>query len=389
MNSPRCLKDKEMIRCEDMSNSTFLHGVEILDGKPKPTPLKLSNQGVIGIVGTAPKADAVMFPLDTPVLIAGSEEEADLLKEEGTLPQALKSIFSQCLAQVIVVRVEGEDKAAELNAVLGGYDGESGKYSGLSALKEAKGKLGISPKILIAPGYSQESTIANEMLKIAATLGASVIIDGPSTSDAAAIAYAGEFKDADNIYLIDPKLKVPTLEGHEEREASPYVAAVMAGQSYAESPSNITLKGVSGVTRSVDFRHGDANCRANLLNASYVSTIIREEGFRLWGNRATSGAFLTSYRIKDYMREGLNAVFFPYIDRGLTEAKVDYLLIQAGKFLSSMVSDGALRYGRAYAPPERNTAEQRAAGRLVVLVDYEDVSPMERVTIELNYEAQA
>lgn len=388
----------------DMSD-VFLHGVEVVTGKAKPAPLKLSNQGVIGVIGIAPGADAKKFPLDTPVLIAGSREEAAALGKTGSLPVALDSIFSQCLAQVIVVRVEGDVNDGKvgdgnlepdvLNNILGGYDAETDAYTGMSAFKVAKGSLGIAPKILIAPGFSDIESVANEMVEVADVLRASVILDGPNTSDADAIKYVEKFAGLDNVYIIDPKVKVATIattenpSGYEERESSPYVAAVMAKQSYAESPSNNVLRGIAGVSRDVEFRNGDANCRANLLNKAYVSTIIREDGFRVWGNRAASGEFLQSYRIKDYMTEGLNAIFFPHVDRNLTEAKVDYLLKLANKFLETMVKeDGALRYGVASSPADRNTAEQRRNGKLVVLVDYEDTTPMERVTIELNYEAQ-
>lgn len=367
----------------------YLHGVEVVEGKPKPTPLSLSNQGVIGIIGVAPNADVEKFPLDSPVLIAGSEEEAAALGDEGSLPRALKCIFQQCLPQMVIVRVVGESEADVLNALLGGYDADTDKYSGVHVFKESKGVLGIAPKILVAPGYSDKTAVANELRQVADTLKATVVLDGPNTTDAEAIAYVQEFAGCENVYVIDPAVKVAIATGFESFVSSPYVAAVMASQSYAESPSNVVIKGVSGLSREVDYRHGDSHCRANLLNEKYVATIIREDGFRIWGNRAAAGTFISAYRIRDYMTEGLNAIFFPHVDRGLTESKVEYLLIQANKFLASMVRDDkALIYGTAYAPAERNTADQRRQGRLTVLVDYEDVTPMERVTIELNYEPE-
>ena len=49
------------------------------------------------------------------------------------------------------------------------------------------------------------------------------------------------------------------------------------------SPSNKTINGIIGTSRQVDFQLGDKNSRANLLNEQEVATIIREDGFRLWG----------------------------------------------------------------------------------------------------------
>ena len=49
------------------------------------------------------------------------------------------------------------------------------------------------------------------------------------------------------------------------------------------SPSNQEINGIVGTARAIDFAMGDANCRANLLNESNIATIIRQQGFRLWG----------------------------------------------------------------------------------------------------------
>lgn len=378
-------------------SDVFLHGVEVVDGVPKPAPLALSNQGVIGIVGTAGEADAELFPIDTPVLIAGSVEEAAALGKVGSLPGALRCMFAQCLPQVVVVRVAGDgegnggkvgDLSGALNAVLGGYDAEKDAYSGVHVFKVAKSRLGVAPKILIAPGFSNNEAVGNELVKVADELRASVILDGPNSNDAEALEYAALLSKHGNVLVVDPQVKVADVGaegGFSLAPASSFVAAVMAGQSYSASPSNVVLSGVSGLAREVDFRHGDANCRANLLNKGRVATVIREDGFRLWGNLAADGAFLCSYRIKDYMSEGLRAIFFPHVDRGLTEAKVDYLLIRANEFLQSMVKEGALVSATATAPKDLNTAERRRNGHLTIAVAYEDVSPMQRVTIELNY----
>lgn len=46
------------------------------------------------------------------------------------LPLTLKSIFQQGLPQMVIVRVSGESEADILNALLGGYDADTDKYSG-------------------------------------------------------------------------------------------------------------------------------------------------------------------------------------------------------------------------------------------------------------------
>lgn len=143
----------------------FLHGVEVIEIDAGPRPIQTVRSSVIGIVGTAPLADEAAFPLNTPVLIAGSLREAAKLvaredgenKGVGTLPAALDSIFDQAGAVVVVIRVEqGENDAATLANVIGGVNAQTGNYEGVKALLGAESKLGVVPRILIAPGFTHQ-----------------------------------------------------------------------------------------------------------------------------------------------------------------------------------------------------------------------------------------
>ena len=92
-------------------SENFLHGVEVLEIDTGSRPISTVRSSVIGIVGTAPLADEEAFPLNTPVLIAGSLREAAKLKAKedtenkgpGTLPDAMDSIFDQAGAVVVVI----------------------------------------------------------------------------------------------------------------------------------------------------------------------------------------------------------------------------------------------------------------------------------------------
>lgn len=84
----------------------FLHGVNVIEVTSGPRTIRTSRSSVIGVIGTAPEANAEKFPLNKPVLIAGSLKEAAKLGKKGTLPSAIRGIFSQIGATVVVVRVE-------------------------------------------------------------------------------------------------------------------------------------------------------------------------------------------------------------------------------------------------------------------------------------------
>jgi len=180
---------------------TFLHGVEVLEIDTGPRPIRTVRSGVIGIVGTAPDADPLVFPLNTPVLIAGSRGEAAKLDTVGmglgTLPAALDGIFDQIGAVVIVVRVEiGVGDAETMANVIGGVNATTGNYEGVHALAGAESVVGFAPRILCAPGFTHQrptglaNPVVSELVGLADRMRAVIIADGPNTVDADAITYA-------------------------------------------------------------------------------------------------------------------------------------------------------------------------------------------------------
>ena len=79
--------------CSVMS---YNHGVKINEVDTGAQAVRTVNSSIIGIIGTAADADADTFPLNMPVMVAGSRSKAAKLGEAGTLPQALNHIFNQC-----------------------------------------------------------------------------------------------------------------------------------------------------------------------------------------------------------------------------------------------------------------------------------------------------
>ena len=63
----------------------------------------------------------------------------------------------------------------------------------MQALLDGKSKYNAQPQLLIAPEHSATQAVATAMDALAAKLRAMAIIDGPNTTDEAAMAYALEF----------------------------------------------------------------------------------------------------------------------------------------------------------------------------------------------------
>ena len=382
---------------------TFLHGVEVLEIDAGPRPISTVRSSVVGIIGTAPDADASVFPLNTPVLIAGSRREAAKLDTvgdgRGTLPSALDSIFDQAGAVVVVVRVEaGADDTATIANIIGGVNAQTGDYEGVQAFIGAESKLGVVPRILLAPGYSHQrpevegqlvaNPVVSELVGIAERLRAVIIADGPNTTDEAVQSYAGDFGSA-RVYVCDPwVLKTDTNGDIVSQPASPCVAGLIAksdnDRGFWWSPSNQNINGIVGTVRPVDFALGDANARANLLNESGIATIIRQDGYRLWGNRTLASdpkwMFLSVRRTADMINDSLLRAHLWAVDRNITKTYMQDVMEGVNAYLRHLTAIGAILGGRCWADPELNTPDQIAQGKVYFDFDFTPPYPAEHIT---------
>lgn len=455
--------------------TTFLHGVEVLQIDTGARPIQTIRSSVIGIVGTAPAADADKFPLNTPVLLARRSEMAGL-GEAGTLYKALDLIYDQAGAVVVVVRVtEGANEAATINNVRGGINNSTGAYEGAHAFLAAENEVGFAPRILIAPGFTHQrssngilsiavanqgagyttapavtisapaaggkqataiavlgtgdnagkvvsititdpgsnytsnptvtlaapptggtqatagtinrgvvrSEVLAEMLGIAQRLRAVIIADGPNTTDAAAIQIADDF-GSDRIYVIDPWV----LRDGESVPASPAVAGLINKvdneRGFWWSPSNNEINGIEGTARAIDFTLGDYTSRANLLNEAKIATIVREQGFRLWGNRTLAMdpkyAFLSVRRTADMINESILRGHLWAVDRCITATYLEEVQESVRSYLRNLKARGALLGGDVWVDPELNSPENIANGQVFFDFEFTPPYPAERVT---------
>lgn len=463
-----------------MAVDQFMHGVEVIEIDTGARPISTVRASVIGIVGTAPDADATAFPINTPVLIAGSRREAALLDivgdGAGTLPGAVDTILDQAGAVMVVVRVEeGGTEQETLANVLGGVNATTGQYEGVHAFKAAESVLGFAPRILVAPGFTHTrveggvtlvtvtaqgsgyteaptvtftggggtgaeavavlgegadagkvvainvtksgsgyttaptvalaggggtgatataafgtagNAVVAEMIGIAEALRAVIFADGPNTNDAAAIAYAGDF-GSDRVMLVDPAVIKTGTGGTLVQEWASAVGAGLQAKSDAErgwwwSLSNQEINGIQGTVRPIDFKLGDYNARANLLNEKKVATIIRQNGFRWWGNRSLSSdqkwAFLCVRRTADIIADSLAAAHLWAVDRGITKNYVTDVVEGVNAYLRYLTNIGAILGGSCWADPDLNTPDQIAQGKIYFDFDFTPVYPAEHIT---------
>lgn len=468
--------------------SGFLHGAEVQNVASASQSASTIDTSVIGIVGTAPYADATQWPLNTPILVSGDDvsliaalaanapaNEGDV----GTLAPAFSDILDECAPVVVAVRVEAVsssgntvgasyDKATIPN-VVGGL-AASGSYTGVHCLLAAESVTGKRPRLLCAPGWTHQTnangivgvaitnagsgyapgtyplaiadndgtgaaatvtvddsgavtlvtvtangsgysnptftlpadagggtgaafspTIATatnavvaELKGIADTLGAVIYADGPNTNNTDAIAAAAQ--GGARVMLIDPWIIKENAAGVEA--SFPPSAKFAAKQAYIDatvgfwaSVSNKALNGVIGLSRPVDFVLGSQSCAANILNSSFVTTIVRTpKGYTTWGNRALDGTFLCVTRTVDVINASLMSAVLQYVDAGITTNFVTEVVQYVNSYLRQLTASGAITGGKCWADTALNTAAAVKSGEVFFDFDIGPVYPGERLT---------
>ncbi|UWQ00859.1 phage tail sheath subtilisin-like domain-containing protein [Aliiroseovarius crassostreae] len=373
----------------------FLHGVEVvqIDGGIRPIPTVKSS--VIGLVGTAPDASADDFPLNVPVLVEGPRKAA-LLKDQGTLKDAYLAMYDQGASVAVMVRVEeGADAAATLANVVGDATQQSGVY----ALETASSKLDLTPRILAAPGFTSSAAadpanpVTTKLIAVAEKIRAIVVADGPNTNETDAKTMRQKW-GSDRLFIVDPAVQVfdAITKDYATRPASGYVAGLIAKRDIEKgfwwSPSNQVINGISGTARPVSFHLSSTETEANRMNEAEVATIVRRNGFRLWGNRGAGSdaqwAFLSVRRTADIIYESIENAHLWAMDRPMSAQLFQDIRDGVQAFGQNLINQGALLGFNCWLDPELNTEATLKAGKLYLDFDFEPPAPLEHLVFHAH-----
>ena len=366
--------------------SGFFHGVTVTNIDTGARTIALPSSSIIGLVDTfTPGADATAKPNDL-VMITSEREAVAAFGASAAITKACRAIYSRAKAVIVACGVAKVEDAAEQTAAIIGAVQADGKRTGLQALLDGKSRFNAQPRLLVAPQHSAVEAVGTALVALADKLRAIAIIDGPNTTDESAIAYAGNF-GAKRAFLVDPGVRYwdNDAEATVDAPGSAWVAGLFAWTDseygFWASPSNKEFVGITGTRRPVEFLDGDDSCRANLLNNANIATIIRDDGFRLWGNRTLSSdpkwAFVTRVRTMDIV---MDAILYGHkwaVDRAITATYVKDVTEGLQAFMRDLKNQGAIINFEVFADPELNTASQLEQGKVYWNIRFTDVPPAE------------
>ncbi|MEK6289988.1 MAG: phage tail sheath family protein [Paraburkholderia tropica] len=368
-----------------MGATSFFHGITTTIVDSGPRTIAVPSSSVVGLVDTYTPGSGLAQP-NVPVQLTSYRDAVVAFGDTSAIARAARAIYAQSRAVIVAVGVPADgDEAQRTSAVIGGVTA-SGARTGMQALLDAKSRFNAQPRLLIAPGHSAKQPVATAADELAAKLRGIAVIDGPNKDDEAAIAYAQNF-GSKRLYMVDPGSTMwDTTANADVAVPSSVFAAGLFCQTDANigfwaSPSNKEITGITGTARPIEYLDGDETCRANLLNNANIATIIRDGGYRLWGNRTLSAdpkwKFVTRVRTLDIVMDAVQAGHKWAVDRGITATYVSDVTEGLQAFMRDLKRQGALINFEVYPDPELNTASQLEDGKVYWNIRFTDVPPAE------------
>lgn len=370
--------------------ANYHHGVRVVEINDGTRSISTVSTSIVGMVCTAADADATVFPLNTPVLITDVQAAVGKAGVSGTLAKALQAIADQSKPVTVVVRVEeGEDEAATTSNIIGGSDA-NGRYTGMKALLAAQTDLGVKPRILGVPGLDSLE-VATALAAICQQLRAFGYISAygcKTVSDA--IKYRENFSQRELMVIWPDFVAWNTVTSAAE---TAYATARALGlrakidndSGWHKTLSNVGVNGVTGVSASVFWDLQQVGTDADLLNEASVTTLIRKDGFRFWGNRTCSDdplfAFENYTRSAQVIADTMADAHMWANDKPLTPTLVRDIIAGINAKFRELINAGYLLGANCWYDESANSQESLKAGKLYIDYDYTPVPPLEDLTL--------
>jgi Bacteriophage tail sheath protein len=368
----------------------YHHGVRVVEISEGIRPIRVIATAIIGIVCTAPDADDDYFPLDTPVLITSVLQALGKAGTEGTLAKTLDAIADQGAPVIVAVRVApGVDEAATNAAVIGTVTGE-GQYTGMQALLAAEAKVGVRPRILACPGLDTQA-VATALATVAQKLRAFAYI---SAWGCETVSEVIDYRD--NFSQRELMLIWPDFLGTDDAGATVAIPATARAvglrakidedTGWHKTLSNVGVNGVTGISKDVFWDLQNPATDAGLLNAADITTLVRRNGFRFWGDRCCSDDPLFPFenytRTAQVLADTIAEAHMWAVDKPMHPSLVRDIIEGVNAKFRELKALGYLIDAQAWYDPEINTNVTLKTGKLYIDYDYTPVPPLENLLFQ-------
>ena len=325
--------------------------------------------------------------------------------DAGKLVITLISEKTESAETLKVTSASIDPAAVEETDIIGGYDAETGKESGLEVIRQVYPRTGMTPAFIMAPGWSHipevGAVIITKCESINGVFSSECLLDLDTTTakkytDVQKAKEDSGYQDRHAIVLW-PKVKVGDRQMY-------YSAAYGAMASYMDAsnddvpnlyPSNRLLQVDNAVTEDGTEIYMDRE-QANTLNGQGVVTLVNEGGWRSWGNNTsaypevtdTKDRWIACRRMFTWMANSLIVIYHERVDSPANFRLIESICDSENIRLNSFVSAGKLAGGRIEYDEEENSVENILSGQVIFHIYMAAFTPAEDILFILKFDPQ-
>ena len=334
-------------------------------------------------------------------------KDTDYTAEYDTDGKVVLTIISQSKVvddKVALSYSEVDASAVTASDVVGGVDITTGANTGLELVEEVYPRFGLRPGTLIAPKWSDNSTVA-AMLKAKAqeingVFKAMAIADIP-TAEATKYTAVNAVKNTNNLvdaHLIAtwPQVALDGVKYHLSTQVAALCGQVDSAHDDLpyKSPSNENIQCDQAILADgADIFLGKA--QANYLNGLGVVTALNfVGGWKCWGNRTSAypsnsdpkDAFIPCRRMMNWISNTLVTSYWSRIDMPINRRLVETVVDSANIWLNGLTARGAILGGRVEFLDTENPKTDLLDGTIRFHVYVAPPTPAREIDFVMEYD---
>ncbi len=335
-------------------------------------------------------------------------EEIDYILSFNNEGNLVITMISENSMQAKAVKVTSESIAPEMVSeedLIGGYDAESGKESGFEVIRQVYPRTGMTPALIMAPGWSHKPEIAAVMMAKCEAINGVFMSECLLDLDTAIVR---KYTDVESYKaesgFLDPHAIVLYPMVRVNGQPVYYSAIYGAMTAYTDaqnddvpnvSPSN-RLINVSGAILEDGTEVFMDRQQASMLNGIGVVTLIYESGWRAWGNNTS--AYPDTKELKDrwiccrrmftWLANSLIVIYHEKVDSPANYRLIESICDSENIRLNSYVSAGKLAGGRIEYNEEENSIENVLNGQVIFHIYVAVFTPAEDILFILKFDPE-
>lgn len=354
-------------------------------------------EGVTGIL-----RDTVTVKMGETTLEAG-EDYLLTFDDAGVLVITMISERTGSAASVKVSSSSIDPSKVTRADIIGGYDAATGKETGLEVLRQVYPRTGMTPGLLLSPGFSHIPEVGAVMISkcesINGAFSCECLLDLDTTgaklyTGVQAVKEESGYQDEHAIVLW-PMVKAGSRQMYYSAVYGAMAAYTDAKNDNVPSlyPSNRLLNIDAAVTKDGTEVYMDRE-QANTLNGQGIVTVINEGGWRAWGNNTSAypevtdakSRWISCRRMFTWMANSLIVIYHDRVDDLANFRLIESICDSENIRLNSYVAAGKLAGGRIEYNEEENSVENVLSGQVIFRIYMAAFTPAEDILFILKFD---